>query len=224
MHMFENYLSMLTLNSTSQYITALGIFVLSMIVIKLFKYLVVSRFKLLAKKTISKFDDEIAEIIDNVHWPFYIVLSLYIAIQFLVLPQIIFDIIYYALMIGIAYYVIMAINRLIDYGSRTLIISSGKKVDNSMITLFSKGIKVLVLMSIIIFIISNIGFDISALVAGLGISGIIIAFALQNVLTDMFAYVTLHIEKPFRPGDFIVIGKERGEVKQIGVKSTRLLL
>ena len=58
--------------------------------------------------------------------------------------------------------------------------------------------------------------------AGLGIGGIAIAFALQNILSDIFASFSIYFDKPFKVDDFIIIGDDKGVVKKIGIKSTRI--
>jgi len=73
-----------------------------------------------------------------------------------------------------------------------------------------------------LFILSNLGINVTSLVAGLGIGGIAIAFALQGVLSDLFASFSIYFDKPFRIGDFIVIGTDSGTVEKIGIKTTRI--
>lgn len=70
--------------------------------------------------------------------------------------------------------------------------------------------------------LDNLGVDITALVAGLGIGGIAVALALQNVLGDLFASLSIAFDRPFVMGDFLVIDEQMGTVESIGVKSTRL--
>ncbi|MBW3566283.1 MAG: mechanosensitive ion channel family protein [Acidobacteria bacterium] len=70
--------------------------------------------------------------------------------------------------------------------------------------------------------LDNFGVEITALVAGLGIGGIAVALALQNVLGDLFASLSIVVDKPFVIGDFIVIGEFAGSVEKIGLKTTRL--
>lgn len=70
--------------------------------------------------------------------------------------------------------------------------------------------------------LSNLGVDITALVTGLGIGGIAIALAVQNILGDLFASLTIALDKPFEPGDFIVVGDHMGTVEHVGLKNTRL--
>lgn len=74
----------------------------------------------------------------------------------------------------------------------------------------------------ILMLLTNLGVKIGPLVAGLGIGGVAIALAVQNVLGDLFASLSIALDKPFRVGDFLVIGEEKGTVEQIGIKSTRL--
>jgi small-conductance mechanosensitive channel len=70
--------------------------------------------------------------------------------------------------------------------------------------------------------ISNLGIDVGALVAGLGVGGIAVALAAQNILGDLLASLSIVLDKPFVVGDFIVVGTEMGTVEQIGVKTTRV--
>jgi len=60
------------------------------------------------------------------------------------------------------------------------------------------------------------------LITGLGVAGVAFAFAIQNILEDIFAYFTIHFDKPFKVGDFINVGEDFGTVKKIGLKSTRI--
>jgi small-conductance mechanosensitive channel len=75
----------------------------------------------------------------------------------------------------------------------------------------------------ILLILQNIGIQISALIGGLGISGIAVAFAVQNVLKDIFSSVSIYFDRPFKLGDKIQVGADTGTVQKIGLKSTRLL-
>ncbi len=74
----------------------------------------------------------------------------------------------------------------------------------------------------IIFILDNLGFDISAVVTGLGIGGVAIALASQGILQDLFSYFSILLDRPFEIGDFIIVGDMAGTVDQIGIKTTRL--
>jgi small-conductance mechanosensitive channel len=73
-----------------------------------------------------------------------------------------------------------------------------------------------------LLILENVGIDVTALVAGLGIGGIAVALAAQNILGDLFASLSIVLDKPFVLGDYIVVGDDAGTVEHIGLKTTRV--
>ena len=72
------------------------------------------------------------------------------------------------------------------------------------------------------FLFANLGYDVTAIIAGLGIGGIAIALAAQNILGDLFNYFVIFFDRPFEIGDFIVVDDKKGTVEHIGIKTTRL--
>lgn len=81
---------------------------------------------------------------------------------------------------------------------------------------------VLIWALVVMLTLDNLGIDITALVAGLGIGGIAVALAVQNVLGDLFASLSITLDRPFIVGDFLIVGEFLGSVEYIGIKSTRL--
>ena len=81
---------------------------------------------------------------------------------------------------------------------------------------------VIVFSIVVLLALDNLGVNITALVAGLGIGGIAIALAVQTVLGDLFASLSITLDKPFEVGDFLILGDVLGTVERIGIKSTRL--
>jgi small-conductance mechanosensitive channel len=76
---------------------------------------------------------------------------------------------------------------------------------------------------ILLLILDNVpGVEVTALVASLGIGGVAVALATQNILGDIFASLSIAFDKPFVVGDFITVGEESGTVEQIGIKTTRM--
>lgn len=74
----------------------------------------------------------------------------------------------------------------------------------------------------IIFLIDNLGYNVTTLIAGLGIGGIAVALAAQTILGDLFSYFAIFFDKPFEVGDSITIGDQSGTVEKIGIKTTRI--
>jgi small-conductance mechanosensitive channel len=83
-------------------------------------------------------------------------------------------------------------------------------------------VQVLIWALVTLLTLDNLGIDVTALVAGLGIGGIAVALAVQNILGDLFASLSITFDKPFLVGDFLIVDDFLGSVEYIGIKSTRL--
>lgn len=83
-------------------------------------------------------------------------------------------------------------------------------------------LRLAVLLTVLLTVLANLGINITAFVASLGIGGVAIALALQNILSDLFASLSIGLDKPFEIGDFIIVDDLQGTVEYIGVKTTRL--
>jgi len=83
-------------------------------------------------------------------------------------------------------------------------------------------LKASVWLLVLLLILDNLGVNITAFVAGLGVGGIAIALAVQNILGDLLASVSIALDKPFEVGDFIIVEDFMGTVEEIGVKTCRL--
>ena len=211
------------------FLIALIIFIASFSMLRIFKFVIIKKLKKIAEKTETKYDDIIVDMVDKIGWPFYILISLYISFYYLktvdvggVLISDIRNIIYYIIITLAVYYVVKAIHVLIDNGTKLVIKKKEKEVDTSAIDLLNRILKGGLWLIAVILILSNLGYNITTLIAGLGIGGIAIAFALQSVLGDIFASFSIYLDKPFRVGDYILFEGIEGTVKRIGIKSTRI--
>ena len=70
--------------------------------------------------------------------------------------------------------------------------------------------------------LDNLGVNITTMIAGLGVGGVAVALAAQNILGDLFASLSIVLDKPFVVGDFLIIGDFLGSVEKVGIKTTRL--
>lgn len=212
-------------NLVKDYLIALAIFGVAIGVIKIFKQLIITRLKKVTAKTRTDLDDLLIRIVTGIGWPLYLILSLYLALQFIRPTDFIQKIMRWGIVVIITYYVVRAIQRLIDYATRKVIEKRQKEEevsDSTVIDLLGKILKITLWVVALILILSNLGYNISTLIAGLGIGGVAIAFALQNILVDIFAAFSIYFDKPFRIGDFIIVGEDLGVVKKIGIKTTRI--
>lgn len=83
-------------------------------------------------------------------------------------------------------------------------------------------LRIAVMLTVLLAVLANLGVNITAFVASLGIGGIAIAFALQAILSDLFASLSIGLDKPFEVGDFIVVDDLLGTVEYVGIRTTRL--
>ncbi|MBI5242810.1 MAG: mechanosensitive ion channel family protein [Elusimicrobia bacterium] len=84
------------------------------------------------------------------------------------------------------------------------------------------ALNIVVWAGALVFVLENLGISISTVVAGLGIGGVAVALAAQQVLGDLFASFVIFMDRPFRAGDFIALGDISGTVERVGIKATRL--
>ncbi|HAB02233.1 MAG TPA: mechanosensitive ion channel protein MscS [Pseudomonas sp.] len=100
--------------------------------------------------------------------------------------------------------------------------AEGLNQGSALATLSAWGARVLLWSVVLLAMLSNLGVNITAFVASLGVGGIAVALAVQNILGDLFASLSIAVDKPFEVGDFIVIGPLAGTVEHVGLKTTRI--
>ncbi|MCW2292520.1 small-conductance mechanosensitive channel [Pseudomonas sp. BIGb0408] len=108
--------------------------------------------------------------------------------------------------------------------ARSLVVgkNGGGSFNPVMTTIVSIMVLIVVWSVMLLSILANLGVDITALVASMGVGGIAIALAVQTVLGDIFASLSIGVDKPFEIGDFVVFGEVAGSIEHIGLKTTRI--
>ena len=89
-------------------------------------------------------------------------------------------------------------------------------------TLLSWALRTVLWTVVLLSVLANVGVNITAFIASLGIGGVAVALAVQNILGDLFASLSIAVDKPFEVGDFIGVGSFVGTVDYVGLKTTRL--
>lgn len=208
-------------NSSYEYLMAFAIFIFWLVILKLFQMIILNRLKKIAVKTKTDFDDVLISIFLKIKPPFYFLISLYFSIKSLVLPLLATKIIYALFIIVIVWEMIRGLEKLLDYGVRRYLDRNGGG-NESAARAASIFIRVILWTVGIVSVLSNLGINVNSLVASLGIGGLAVALAAQNILSDLFSSFSIFIDKPFQIGDFIVIDEHKGTVQKIGLKTTRL--
>ena len=209
-------------NTVGDFAVALVAFVVFLIVFKIFQVIILTRLKKLAEKTKTDLDDTLVDIIKSIKPPFYSFLAFYSATFFVVVSDVLKKAVDVILIIWIVLQVIIAVQILIDYVVKKRMGKEDDAAAENAINILGKLSKGVLWTIGLLLVLSNMGIDITSLVAGLGIGGIAIALALQNILSELFSSFAIYFDKPFQPGDFIVVGDKKGVIEKIGIKTTRM--
>ena len=127
-----------------------------------------------------------------------------------------------------AYHLILITETIIDQKILNRKTASDEEIDTAAIHLVNMGISATLWIIGVLMALSSLGINVTALATGLGIGGIAVALAAQNILGDLFSSLSIYFDKPFKIGDLITFGNlpvtnnNTGTVEKIGLKTTRL--
>jgi small-conductance mechanosensitive channel len=211
-------------NPLKQWLIALAVLILSFIIIKIVLGFIKSRLKKISAKTISQVDDLIVILLEKTTSILILILSLYTASYFITLAPFVSTLILNALVLIFLIQAAVWGNAVITFYV-TDYTNKKKETDAAAATTMSAVSfvgKLALYAGLVIVALDNLGFDITTLIAGLGVGGIAIALAVQNILSDLFASLSIVLDKPFVIGDFIIINEYMGTVEHVGLKTTRI--
>ncbi len=210
-------------NSIYDYLVVSVTFLVLVSVVIFIKVFVVGRLRNLARKTETTFDDFLVGHIYQTLLPFVLFFAFYLSVKTLVLPGFAGRVIYIFGLILVAALVVRFVLSLLDYALKSYALKNpNADVRNLSLKTVMLAAKIFVVVVAAIILLDNMGVKISALVAGLGIGGLAVAFASQAILGDLFSFFVIIFDRPFDTGDFIVIGEFMGTVEHIGIKTTRI--
>ncbi|MDD5282266.1 MAG: mechanosensitive ion channel family protein [Candidatus Omnitrophica bacterium] len=210
-------------NKISDYLISAVALLASFMVINIFKRHFIKRLKKIAERTTTTVDDFLVKVIEKLAVPFLYLVAVYTIVKnFALHPYVERGMNYLGfavVIVFVARFVIM----LVGYGFKIYLAKNSNDVtlEHSLQGVLIV-IKVLVWGGAIIFSLDNLGFKISAIIAGLGIGGVAVALAAQTILKDLFSYFSIIFDQPFKVGDFIIVGDYMGTIEYIGIKTTRI--
>ena len=209
-------------NTVRDWLIALGIIAGAMLALRIIQSIVISKIKKLTATTKSRFDDFLISVIQRFVMPMLYVLAIYSAMHYLKLPARFQSVLRVAVMVVVTFYVLRIITAFAGYAfTQGLSKDSNRQREKQ-----ARGILLILQVILwcggILFLVDNLGYDITTLVAGLGIGGIAIALAAQTILGDLFSYLVIFFDKPFEIGDFIIVDDKLGSVEYIGIKTTHI--
>jgi len=209
-------------NEIQRWLIALGVAAGTLIVLRLIEQFLIVRIQRLARKTQTAVDDVVIGSLRNTKLLYLLVVSIFAGSLWLDLEPNVRSVILQAVIIATLIQGGIWVN-----AGLQIWLEHYRKVEEdganrtTMNALSFIG-RLLLWVMIFLLVIDNLGVDVTALVAGMGIGGIAIALAVQNILGDLFASLSIVLDKPFVNGDFVVVGDMAGSVEHVGIKTTRV--
>ena len=220
----EEFLSYVFLGNTlKDWGIAICVFLGVYILVRIFKYILINKLKHLAEKSDNQFDDFLVEVIQTSVVPILYFCGVYLGMRYLTFPEKVYNVAHIALMVIFTFYVLRIITAAIKF---TVFNYLNKQEDAEVKKKQARGILIIVNVIVwaigFVFLLDNLGRDVTTIIAGLGVGGIAIALAAQTILGDLFSYFVIFFDRPFEIGDFIAVDDKSGTIEYIGVKTTRI--
>lgn len=206
----------------TQLVTAVVIILVTVIVFQLIKFLVYSQLRKFANRSLV---DALADRIESIGWVTAIATGIYIASE-AVTPvnsqTVINSIVYIGFIFVWTWQGINLVARIVDYLFARSLAKAGDDANVTAYKFLASAVKASLWAIALLLVLSNLGYNVDSLIAGLGIGGVAIALAVQAVLGDFISSFSIIADKPFKVGDFIIVGELMGHVEKIGIRSTRV--
>ena len=211
-------------NRLNDYLISLGLMAGLCLLIKVADWIVLARLKAIAEKTDNPYDDWLVGVLEKRGVPLLYLGAFYVGLKRLALSPLVLKLTNLGFGLVLAYLAVRLLSLMLEKALATYNRKKGGPQEQSPQAMKGlMGLARLVLWSLaLLILLDNIGIRISALVAGLGIGGLAVAFAAQKILGDLFSYFSIFFDRPFEIGDFVVIDNFSGTVEHIGIKSTRI--
>ncbi|QOY92603.1 mechanosensitive ion channel family protein [Massilia sp. UMI-21] len=213
---------LLSNNDLENWMLAVGVCLGTTAVMVVLRILVVRRLGNRARRTATRIDDLLVLMLDRSYLVFQLAIGVYLGSIFLQMPDswrlVVSRVAVASLVVQLGIWGDTALR-----GWRSQLLATpgdGARKASSTILFFM--LRLVVWTVAFLMLLDNFGFNITTLVASLGIGGIAVALATQNILGDLFASLSIMLDKPFEVGDFIIVGDALGAVEYIGLKTTRL--
>lgn len=213
-------------NTVKQWLIALGCGVFAYFALIVGKDVVAKNLKKLSDRTTTKLDDLIVGFVFSIHPLVILSISVYLISLMLDLPKGWTSFLSHIPVVLLILQTGFWGNKLLAFGLNAYAKSKTNEEDRLATETMVGPLRfmglIIIWSLILLLVLDNIGFDVTTMITGLGIGGVAVALAVQNILGDLLAALSIVIDKPFVVGDFIIVGDYLGHVENIGLKTTRV--
>ena len=210
-------------NTIRQYLVAVAFIAGGVLLILIFRKLIIKRLRRWAATTAGTWDDFIVESVARFGVPIFLWTIVYWSIHLLYLSDRAERVIAVVTSILVTYYVLRLITSVV-----LLLLKTGiRRQEHGEEKIKQLGGLIILVNGVIwflglVFLLSNWGIEVTPIIAGLGIGGIAVALAAQNILGDLFSYFVIFFDRPFEAGDFIIVDDKMGTIEYVGIKTTHI--
>lgn len=210
----------------NKYLVGLSVLVIFFIISRIFVYVVERAILVLARKTKTEIDDLIVQ---KTSWPISLLL-IFIGVKLATIPLLLIGRVDYIthnilntlIIITVTYIVIVVGNIIIDSWAKKFAEKTKSTIDDSLLPLAHKFLKIIIVLIGLSFILNEWDINVAPYLASLGIVGVVLGFAMQDSLKNVFGGISLILDKNFKVGDVIKLGTDIGSVEDIGLRSTKI--
>jgi len=206
-----------------EWLIAVVIALVSFFIMQMAWRVILKRMTEVAQKTASSVDDILVEVLGSTQTLTLALFALLIGMHFLELPAKWENRLDHISFIVLGIQIAVWLSKGISIWTQLQLTQKDDSIPNPVITaMLSWVFKVVIWSIIFLTVLANVGVNITAFVASLGVGGVAVALAVQSILSDLFASLAIGLDKPFVIGDFVVFGDVAGSIERVGLKTTHI--
>ncbi len=212
-------------NKLWQYLVLLVYCLAAVLLSKLADVLMANHFKKMAQKTSTTLDDKLIELLRGPLKLTVFLILIHLGLRPMNKPGWMQEYLGHVFGIIIAVAITYAFMKLVDFGfelARERVKEHDPRTQDQILALIRKAVKVFVFVSAVLVTADNNGIQVTGILASLGVTGLAVALAAQETLSNLLGSIVILADRPFFLGDRVLIGTDGGVVEYIGIRSTRL--
>lgn len=213
-------------NTLVDWLLALGIIVASVLIAKTVFWLMKNIVRKATEKTSYRFDSMLVDILEEPLVFSIILFGIWSGLKTLALPAIIVQYLdgayHFAFIMAVAWFASRLVTNLIEFYLKPIVERTETTLDDQLLPILGRGVRITIWMLAILIGLDNAGYDVGALLAGLGLGGLAFAMAAKDTIANLFGSLTIFTDKPFTQGDIITVSGVTGTVQEVGIRSTRI--
>lgn len=209
-------------NTVAQYCDMVLYFIIAVGIFFTVQHVLLAQWQKFAERTKTDVDDMTVAFVRSIRPRLYIVFAVFFSLYTLTLSNFIRNAIDAIVILIVIFQVTRSLQIIIEFFARRFSHDGDDPHTKNAAHILGSIVIFIVWLFGILMILSNVGVNVTSLIAGVGIGGIAIAFAVRELLSDLFSSFAIYFDRPFRVGDVIRVGNNTGTVQKIGIKTTRI--